>query len=86
MALIVDDIIAKFPTKRLPITNGELNSASIILYGNAATLMTTLGGGRNGHMGIIMPAELYATLSAKPYYGPPDPGPIPIHSAALCVF
>jgi hypothetical protein len=53
-----------------------------LLYGNAATLTTTLGGGRNGHIGIIMPAERYATLSATPYHGPPDPGPIPIHSAA----
>jgi hypothetical protein len=87
MTLTVDDIIAKFPTKRLPIIDGEPDYASIstmvqLLYGNAATLTTTLGGGRNGHIGIIMPAELYATLSATPYHGPPDPGPIPIHSAA----
>jgi hypothetical protein len=87
MALTVDDIITKFLTKRLPIINGEPDYATIstmvqLLYGNAATLTTTLGGGRNGHIGIIMPAELYATLSATPYQGPPDPGPIPIHSAA----
>jgi hypothetical protein len=84
MALTVDDIIAKFPNKRLPIIDGEPDYASIstmvqLLYGNAATLKTTLGGGRNGHIGIIMPAELYATLSVTPYNSPPDPGPIPIH-------
>jgi hypothetical protein len=84
MALTVDDIIAKFPTKRLPIIDGETDYATIstmvqLLYGNAATLTTTLGGRRNGHIGIIMPAELYATLSATPYHGPPDPGPIHIH-------
>jgi hypothetical protein len=39
-----------------------------------------MGGGRNGHIGIIMPAPLYATLSDKPYIAPPDPGPIPIHA------
>jgi hypothetical protein len=52
------------------------------LYSNAATLATTLGGGRNGHIGIIMPAELYATLSDIPCHGPPDPGPIPTHAVA----
>jgi hypothetical protein len=87
MTLTVDDIIAKFPTKRLPIIDGEPDYASIstmvqLLCSNAATLMTTLGGGRNGHIGIIMPAELYATLSDRPYLRPSDPGPIPIHSAA----
>jgi hypothetical protein len=84
MTLTVDDIIVKFPTKRLPIIDGEPDYASIskmvqLLYSNAATLATTLGGGRNGHIGIIMPAELYATLSNVPYHGPPDPGPVPIH-------
>jgi hypothetical protein len=87
MTLTVDDIITKFPTKRLPIIDGEPDYASIsimvqLLYSNAATLATTLGGGRNGHNGIIMPAELYATLSDTPYHGPPDPGPIPIHAVA----
>jgi hypothetical protein len=53
-----------------------------LLYSNAVTLATTLGGGRNGHIGIIMPAERYATLSDIPYHGPPDPGPIPTHAVA----
>jgi hypothetical protein len=51
-----------------------------LLYGNAATLTTTMGGGRNGHTGIIMPAPLYPTLSDIPYVVPPDPGPVPIHA------
>jgi hypothetical protein len=84
MMLTVDDIIAKFPTKRLPVIDGEPDYASIskmiqLVYSNAATLATSLGGGRNGHIGIIMPAALYATLSNIPYHGPPDPGPVPIH-------
>jgi hypothetical protein len=53
-----------------------------LLYSNATTLATTLGGGRNGHIGMIMPSELYATLSDIPYHGPPDPGPIPTHAVA----
>jgi hypothetical protein len=87
MTLTVDDIIEKSPTKRLPIIDGEPDYASIsmmvqLLYSNAATLVTTLRGGHNGHIGIIMPAELYATLSDIPYHGPPDPGPIPTHAVA----
>jgi hypothetical protein len=43
MTLTVDDIIAKFPTKRLPIIDGEPDYASIskmvqLLYSNVATL------------------------------------------------
>jgi hypothetical protein len=88
MTLTVDDIVTRFPTKRLPIIDGQPDYASIsmmvqLLYSNVATLATTLGGGRNGHIGIIMPAELYATLSDIPYHGPPNPGPIPIHAVGV---
>jgi hypothetical protein len=43
MTLTVDDIIAKFPNKRLSIIDGEPDYATIstmvkLLYGNAATL------------------------------------------------
>ena len=34
------------------------------MYGNVATLPTTLGGGAHGHVGLIMTATLYVTLSA----------------------
>jgi hypothetical protein len=85
MALTIDDIIAKFPNKHLPVIDGEPDYSSIstmvqLLYGNAATVTTTMGGGRNGHIGIIMPAPLYATLSDIPYVAPPNPGPVPIHA------
>jgi hypothetical protein len=52
-----------------------------LLYSNAATLTTALGGGHHGHIGIIMPAALYTTLSAIPYNEPNDPGAIPVHAA-----
>jgi hypothetical protein len=52
-----------------------------LLYSNAATLATTLGGANHRHIGIITPAALYATLSVTPYVAPLDPGPIPIHAA-----
>jgi hypothetical protein len=85
MALTIDDIITKFPNKHLPVIDGEPDYTSIstmvkLLYGNAATLTTTMGGGQNSHIGLIMPAPLYATLSEIPYVAPPDPGAVPTHS------
>ena len=51
----------------------------MVLYGNAASLPTTLGGGQHGHIGIIMTPQLYTTLENTPYYSPPDPGITPTH-------
>ncbi len=82
MGLSVDDIVAKFPTKSIPIINDEPDYATIsnmiqLMYGNAASLSTSLGGGQHGHVGLIMTPILYATLSADPYTNPADPGPTP---------
>ena len=65
----VDDIVTKFPTKTLPPITGYPDYDSIsqlnqLVYGNAATLQTTLGGGAHGHVGLITKATLYTTLSA----------------------
>jgi hypothetical protein len=84
MGLSVDDIISKFPTKTIPTIQGEPDYGSIsnmvqLMYDNAASLPTTLGGGQHGHVGLIMTPILYATLSFEPYEHPDDPGPVPIH-------
>jgi hypothetical protein len=83
MPLSVDDIVSKFPNKTLPNIAGEPNYEAInqlvqSLYGNAASLATTLGGGGHGHIGIIMTAPLYATLTANPYVTLDNPGALPI--------
>ena len=79
----VEEIISKFTVKHLPKIDGEPTYESInqwmqLLYANAATLPTTLGGGRHGHIGMIMQPALYATLSTVAYNTPTDPGPLPI--------
>ena len=80
MGLSMDKIIAKFPMKTLPIILGEPDYASIntmvqFLYGNAASLPTTLGGGQHGHIRLIMTHLLYATLApTTAYTAPIDPG------------
>ena len=82
MALSADDIVAKLPVKTLPTIQGEpdyetINQMVQTLYGNAASLSTTSGGGAHGHIGLIMTQALYATLTATPYIAPPDPGVLP---------
>jgi hypothetical protein len=72
MALTVDAIVAKFPIKSIPTITGEpdyddINQMVPTLYGNAASLATTLGGGAHGHIVTIMTPPLYATLTATPY-------------------
>lgn len=37
-----------------------------LLYGNAASLPTTLGGGHHGHIGLIMAPLLYAIIITHP--------------------
>jgi len=83
MTLSVDEIVAKFPVKNIPNITGEpdyeaINHMVQTLYGNAASLTTTLGGGGHGHIGLIMSPPLYATLTATPYISPDDPGALPI--------
>ena len=85
MVLSVDDVIAKFPRKTIPVITGEpdyntINNMVQLLYGNAASLTTSLGGGHHGHIGQIMSAALYVTLSNTPYKAPPDPGANPTHA------
>ena len=80
---LVEEIISKFTVKNLPKIDCEPTYESInqwmqLLYANAATLSTTLGGGRHGHIGMIMQPALYATLLTVAYNTPTYPGPLPI--------
>ena len=92
MGLSVDDIIAKFHMKTLLIISCEPDYASIntmvqFLYGNSASLPTTLGGGQHGHIGLITTHLLYATLApTNAYTAPIKPGLLPPMSANLAVF
>jgi hypothetical protein len=86
MGLSVADMVTKFPVKTLPIITGEPDYATIrqiiqTLYGNAASLPTTIGGRAHGHIGLIMTAVLYATLTPMAYTVPDDPGLVVIHAA-----
>ena len=82
----MENIVAKFPHKILPSINDEPDYETIhqmfqCLYGNAASLPTRRAGGQHGHIGLIMNANLYATLSAEAYTIPPVPGATPAFPA-----
>ena len=49
------------------------------MYSNAAAISTTIGGGRNGHIGLIMDTSVYANITAFAYVRPADPGPYAQH-------
>ena len=79
----VEEIISKFTVKHPPNHDGEptykiINKWMQLVYANAATLPTTLGGGRHGHLGMIIQPTLYATVSSVAYNTPTDPGPLPV--------
>ena len=71
-----------FPFKTLTPIIGEPNYPSINLltqelYANSASLPTTLGGGKHGHLGLVMKASLYNATTKGVFTFPDDPGPSP---------
>lgn len=78
-ALSVEEITNGFTTNPLPPVTGEPTYESLKvlikrLYGNAVSVKTPAGGGRHGHLGMLMDTRLYATISATPWTAPTDPG------------
>ena len=42
---------------------------------NAQKVPTTLGGGQNGYLGLVVPAQVYNVIpGTRPFYRPQDPG------------
>ena len=75
----VEDIRSKFPIKNIPRIIGEpaykaINELRKALYKNIVDIPTTLGGGRNGHIGLLMDAEFYSNVGKTSYTRPTDPG------------
>jgi hypothetical protein len=47
------------------------------LYDNAMSVETSAGGGENGHLGLVMPADKYAEHAGEAFEEPAHPGPLP---------
>ena len=78
----VKDLLERF--NEVPPIVGEptyhtINEMNKVLQKNAAQVMTTLGGGGHGHLGMILPAIMYNTVApGTPFITPTNPGPVPI--------
>ena len=92
--MMVKEIREKLPIKNVPDIIGEPNYKAInkvreVLYANVAAILTTLGGGYNGHIGLIMDVSVYANVSTPSYTRRTEIGPYAQHgpgdsAAALC--
>ena len=80
----VEGIRSKFPIKSILTIIGEptykaINEVQEALYKNAAAILATLRGGRNGRIGLIMDASVYANVSTTEYLRPTEPLPYAQH-------
>jgi hypothetical protein len=75
-----DELIAGFPHSSLPKETGEptfegLNVIRRLLNTNAMSVASYEGGGRHGHLGIIMNNEEYFAITVDVFPVPVNPGP-----------
>jgi hypothetical protein len=74
-----DELIAGFPQSSLPKVTGEptfedLKVIQRLLNTNAMSVSSYIGGGRHGHLGIIMTNEEYFSITAHVFPVPNNPG------------
>jgi hypothetical protein len=77
-----DELIAGFPHSSLPKVTGEptfedLKVIRRLLNTNAMSVSSYVGGGRHGHLGIIMTNEEYFSIAADVFPLPANPGASP---------
>jgi hypothetical protein len=75
-----DELIARFPHLSLPKVTGEptfedLKVIRRLLNTNAMSVASYEGGGRHGHLGIIMTNEEYFAIAVDVFTVPANPGP-----------
>jgi hypothetical protein len=75
-----DELIAGFPHSSLPKVTGESTFEDLkvirrLLNTNAMSVVSYEGGGRHGHLGIIMTNEEYFAIAVDVFPVPANPGP-----------
>jgi hypothetical protein len=73
-----DELIVGFPHSSLPKVTGEptfedLKAIQQLLNTNSMSVSSYVGGGRHGHLGIIMSNEEYFTIAAGVFPVPNNP-------------
>jgi hypothetical protein len=79
-----DEVIVGFPHNSLPKVMGEptFKDLKIIrryLNTNAMSVSSYEGGGRHGHLGLIMMNDEYFTLATDVFNAPENSGDTPVH-------
>ena len=79
---IDSDFLSLFEYRALTKINGEPTYESLKrlkeqLKANATKIISNIGGGQHGHLGLVKPLE-YGNASAIPYVRPPPPVPLVI--------
>ena len=82
MAATIDSLIESFPYPTIPRIEGRPTHQSIkelktLLYENASSIPSTLGGGNHGHLGVPMATTAYTLLTGTAFNAPANPGPTP---------
>ena len=79
-----EEFISSFPEVPVKI-DGEpcfesITELSRVLKANAASVASTLGGGGNGYLGMVVEDAVYATIApGTPFVAPPRVPPTPKH-------
>lgn len=80
--LTVDSILEAFPNTIPPIvgrpTSQNLTLLKQLLFENAATIPSNIGGGNHGHLGVIMTQPRYLTMVGNAWVPPLNPGVAPV--------
>ena len=84
MTNLIEDIRAKFPIQTIPNIIGEpiykaTNELREELYANSSAIPTTLRGGKNDHIGLIMDTSVYTNVATTTYARPTEPVPFSQH-------
>lgn len=74
-----EEFISNFPEETLPKIIGLPNYENLselrkALKYNASSVTSTLGGGNNGYLGIVVSPAVYASIDPTPFLTPVDPG------------
>ena len=83
MSLVtVEAMLESFPNNPVTKIEGEptyqtLRLLEVELIQNASSIMTELGGGNHGYLGLVLSAEKYMELTGYEFIPHPNPGPIP---------
>jgi hypothetical protein len=80
-ALTVEEMISGWPYPELPLITAEPTYEDIVtmqkrLNANFLSIPSNAGGGRHGHLGLLMTAVQYTAISPNPFGASANPGPL----------